>query len=420
MRSNQINMNPEEQRLLAARDEQVPWKKWGPYLSERQWGAVREDYSEDGDAWAHFGHDQARSRAYRWGEDGLAGFSDERQTLCFALALWNGTDPILKERLFGLSNSEGNHGEDVKEYYFYLDSTPTHSYMKYLYKYPQAEFPYLELIRTNQQRTTLDHDYELLDTGVFEKDRYFDVFVEYAKESPEDILIQITAYNRGPETATLHVLPTLWFRNTWSWSDGAPKPSLQQVRRSKKLSAIAASHRAKVTVRLRALRARRLILTSSVATVTLDGVSVVTLLRPHHRASRARRGVAQQAVPTRRGCAARAVRRRRRSHRGRRTRTTSWHRCRMTGKVRTGRTAKTPSDSRLRRSACCKRSHPVLSAPIHKYGGIRPPLHPGQLRCSSVEYSRYSPSSRLAGRAPRRPRCVTVFADRSTRLRGRT
>ncbi|MFC2029980.1 glucosidase [Chloroflexota bacterium] len=236
-------MNPEEIRLEAAREEQVLWKKWGPYLSERQWGVVREDHSEDGDAWAHFSHDQARSRAYRWGEDGLAGISDDRQLLCFALALWNGRDPILKERLFGLTNSEGNHGEDVKEQYFYLDSTPTHSYMKYLYKYPQAEYPYADLIHTNQQRTTGDFEYELLDTGIFDNDRYFDVFVEYAKESPEDILIQITAYNRGPETATLHVLPTLWFRNTWSWSGGGPKPSLHhQVRSGQEFSAIAASH----------------------------------------------------------------------------------------------------------------------------------------------------------------------------------
>ena len=235
-------MNTEEQRLQAAREKQFAWKKWGPYLSERQWGVVREDYSDNGDAWAYFTHDQARSRAYRWGEDGLAGISDDRQLLCFALALWNGRDPILKERLFGLTNAEGNHGEDVKEYYFYLDSTPTHSYMKYLYKYPQAEFPYDDLVRTNRQRTFDDFEYELLDTGVFDEDRYFDVFVEYAKESPEDILIQITVYNRGPEAAKLHVLPTLWFRNTWSWSDGAPKPSLQKVGGGKGYSVIGASH----------------------------------------------------------------------------------------------------------------------------------------------------------------------------------
>ena len=186
-------MNTTEQiRLDEAREQKVPWKKWGPYLSERQWGTVREDYSEGGDAWNYFTHDQARSRAYRWGEDGLAGISDDKQRLCFALALWNGKDPILKERLFGLTNSESNHGEDVKEYYFYLDSTPTHSYMKYLYKYPQAAFPYADLVETSRGRSRHEFEYELLDTGVFDQDRYFDVFVEYAKESPEDILIQIT------------------------------------------------------------------------------------------------------------------------------------------------------------------------------------------------------------------------------------
>ena len=209
-------MNAEQARLAQARDEKAPWKKWGPYLSERQWGTVREDYSENGDAWNFFTHDHARSRAYRWGEDGLAGISDDQQRLCFALALWNGKDPILKERLFGLTNSEGNHGEDVKEYYFYLDSTPTHSYMKYLYKYPQAAYPYADLVETNRRRSRNEIEYELLDTGVFNDDRYFDVFVEYAKASPEDILIRITACNRGPEAAELHLLPTLWFRNDWS------------------------------------------------------------------------------------------------------------------------------------------------------------------------------------------------------------
>ena len=210
-------MNAEQMRLGGTGDQNTPWKKWGPYLSERQWGTVREDYSEGGDAWNYFTHDQARSRAYRWGEDGLAGISDDKQRLCFALALWNGKDPILKERLFGLTNSESNHGEDVKEYYFYLDSTPTHSYMKYLYKYPQAAFPYADLVETSRRRGRNEFEYELLDTGVFDEDRYFDVFVEYAKESPEDILIQITVHNRGPEPAELHVLPTLWFRNQWSW-----------------------------------------------------------------------------------------------------------------------------------------------------------------------------------------------------------
>jgi len=237
-------MSEEEKRLQEAKDSKAPWKKWGPYLSERQWGTVREDYSDSGDAWNYFSHDQARSRAYRWGEDGLAGISDDEQHLCFALALWNGKDPILKERIFGLTNSEGNHGEDVKEYYFYLDSTPTHSYMKYLYKYPQKAYPYADLVDTNKNRTRNEMEYELLDTGAFDGDRYFDVFVEYAKASPEDILIRITVCNRGPETAELHVLPTLWFRNDWSeWiSRRAEKPSLKQVEEPADTSAIAATH----------------------------------------------------------------------------------------------------------------------------------------------------------------------------------
>ncbi|HEY7040465.1 MAG TPA: glucosidase [Methylomirabilota bacterium] len=222
-------MDGERQRLEEARGGKAAWRKWGPYLSERQWGTVREDYSANGDAWNYLSHDQARSRAYRWGEDGLAGISDDRLLLCFALALWNGKDPILKERLFGLTNSEGNHGEDVKEYYFYLDSTPTHSYMKYLYKYPQAAFPYVDLIETNRRRTRKDLEYELLDTGVFDDDRYFDVFVEYAKAAAEDILIRITVENRGPDAATLHVLPTLWFRNTWSVDGATARPSLRQT-----------------------------------------------------------------------------------------------------------------------------------------------------------------------------------------------
>jgi len=222
-------MNPEKERLQELNDPKFPWHKWGPYLSERQWGTVREDYSQTGDAWDYLTHDQARSRAYRWGEDGIAGISDDQQTLCFALALWNGSDPILKERLFGLTNSEGNHGEDVKEYYFYLDSTPTHSYMKYLYKYPQAAFPYNELVETNQKRTPNDFEYELLDTGIFDNDRYFDVFVEYAKESPEDILILITVVNRGPDPADLQVLPTLWFRNTWEKQEGAQRPQMKRM-----------------------------------------------------------------------------------------------------------------------------------------------------------------------------------------------
>ncbi len=232
-------MTSEQRRLDQARTLETPWKKWGPYLSERQWGTVREDYSEDGNAWNYFTHDQARSRAYRWGEDGLAGISDDHQILCFALALWNGNDPILKERLFGLTNSEGNHGEDVKEYYFYLDSTPTHSYMKYLYKYPHAAYPYEDLIGTNRERGREALEYELLDTGVFNEDRYFDVFVEYAKAGPEDLGIRITVANRGPEAATLHLLPTIWFRNTWSWEESATKPVLEG-RKQEGLSIISA------------------------------------------------------------------------------------------------------------------------------------------------------------------------------------
>ena len=218
----------EQKRLNIAREQGVPWKKWGPYLSERQWGTVREDYSADGNAWDYFSHDQSRSRAYRWGEDGLAGLSDDQQQLCFALALWNGRDPILKERLFGLTNSESNHGEDVKEYYFYIDSTPTHSYMKYLYKYPQREYPYNDLVQTNKGRSREEFEYELLDTGVFDENRYFDVFVEYAKAAPEDVLVKISVHNRGPETAQIHVLPTLWYRNTWSLEEGEKKPILRQ------------------------------------------------------------------------------------------------------------------------------------------------------------------------------------------------
>jgi hypothetical protein len=218
--------NPELERLQEAKTKDVAWRKWGPYLSERQWGTVREDYSENGDAWSYFTHDQARSRAYRWGEDGLGGISDDKQALCFAIALWNGQDGILKERLFGLTNAEGNHGEDVKEYYYYLDSTPTHSYMHYLYKYPQAAFPYDDLVATNRSRSREELEYELIDTGIFAEDRYFDVFVEYAKAGPDDVLVRITAANRGPEPATLHLLPTLWFRNDWTWTEENPRPSL--------------------------------------------------------------------------------------------------------------------------------------------------------------------------------------------------
>ncbi|HSE45656.1 MAG TPA: hypothetical protein VLA89_10060, partial [Gemmatimonadales bacterium] len=237
-------MDAERGRLEEARTKKVPWKQWGPYLSDRQWGTVREDYSEHGDAWNFFTHDHARSRAYRWGEDGLGGISDDRQRLCFAMALWNGKDPILKERLFGLTNSEGNHGEDVKEYYFYLDSTPTHSYMKFLYKYPQAAYPYSDLVETNRRRSRNEFEYELLDTGVFNEDRYFDVFVEYAKASPEDILIQITALNRGADEAELHVLPTLWFRNDWaSWIvKPSEKPMIKQIEGPVGANTISAAH----------------------------------------------------------------------------------------------------------------------------------------------------------------------------------
>src|SRR5881296_1857069 len=224
-------MTREQQRLEESRRGKVPWKKWGPYLSERQWGTVREDYSADGDAWNYFSHDQARSRAYHWGEDGLAGLSDDHQRLCFALALWNGKDPILKERLFGLTNSEGNHGEDVKEYYFYLDSTPTHSYMQYLYKYPQQQYPYARLVEENRRRGKHEPEYELLDSGVFDENRYFDVFVEYAKADCEDILVRISIANRGPELASLDLLPTIWFRNTWAWDKNEPRPFMQAVNR---------------------------------------------------------------------------------------------------------------------------------------------------------------------------------------------
>src|ERR1700756_4623906 len=219
-------------RLDEARENGVPWRRWGPYLSERQWGTVREDYSSNGNAWDYFSHDQARSRAYHWGEDGLAGLSDDHQRLCFALALWNGKDPILKERAFGLTNSEANHGEDVKEYYDYLDSTPTHSYMKYLYKYPQNAYPYVELINTNRGRGRLQPEYELLDTGIFDEDRYFDVYVEYAKAAPTDMLIQISICNRGLDESVIHVLPTIWFRNIWTWWPEQPKPLLNDASRN--------------------------------------------------------------------------------------------------------------------------------------------------------------------------------------------
>jgi hypothetical protein len=220
-------MTIEEKRLEESRWRRAHWKRWGPYLSERSWGTVREDYSPDGTAWDHVPHDHARSRAYRWNEDGLAGICDRRQFVCFALALWNERDPILKERLFGVGGGEGNHGEDVKEYYFYLDSTPTHSYMRYLYKYPQAAFPYADLVHENARRDRLSPEYELIDTGIFHEGRYFDVEVEYAKGDVEDLLVRITAINRGPEPAPLHVLPTVWFRNTWSWGGESARPALR-------------------------------------------------------------------------------------------------------------------------------------------------------------------------------------------------
>ncbi len=222
-------LKAESQRLAEDRAREKHWKRWGPYLSERAWGTVREDYSSNGDAWQHLPHDHARSRAYRWNEDGLAGISDRHQYICFAVALWNGRDPILKERLFGMTGSEGNHGEDVKEYYFYLDSTPTHSFMRFLYKYPQAEFPYRQLVEGNRSRDRRASEYELLDTGVFDDNRYFDVYVEYAKSSPEDLLIRLRIVNRGPAEAELTVLPTLWFRNTWSWGLGDRRPRLRRA-----------------------------------------------------------------------------------------------------------------------------------------------------------------------------------------------
>ena len=220
-------MTQEQQRLADARARRKHWKNWGPYVSERAWGTVREDYSAEGHAWEYFPHDHARSRVYRWNEDGLAGICDRHQRICFGLALWNGRDPFLKDRLFGLSGPEGNHGEDVKEYYFYLDATPTHSYGKFLYKYPQARFPYEQLLDAARARNRQQPEYELLDTGIFDEDRYFDVFVEYAKADVDDILIRVTAINRGPDAARLDLLPTIWFRNTWAWGLDDRKPRLR-------------------------------------------------------------------------------------------------------------------------------------------------------------------------------------------------
>ncbi|MCA9291828.1 MAG: glucosidase, partial [Phycisphaerales bacterium] len=225
-------LGAEARRLREDADRTANWKRWGPYLAERQWGTVREDYSADGDCWNAFPHDHARSRAYRWGEDGLLGITDRECRMCFALALWNERDPILKERLFGLTNPEGNHGEDVKEQYFYLDSTPTHAFMKALYKYPQAAFPYEQLVQENRRRGNLDPEYELVDTGAFDDDRYFDVFVEYAKDAPDHLVIVVTLVNRARERARLHVLPTVWFRNTWAWGgDGEDMPPRPRLRR---------------------------------------------------------------------------------------------------------------------------------------------------------------------------------------------
>jgi len=233
----------EEERLAAARENKAPWRLWGPYLSERQWGTVREDYSANGTAWEYLPHDHARSRAYRWGEDGIGGICDDQQQLCFALALWNGADPILKERMFGLTGNEGNHGEDVKEYYFYLDNVPSHAYMKYLYKYPQRAFPYSDLVEENKRRTRQDPEYELLDTGIFEDDRYFDVVVEYAKADATDILIRITASNRSAYAAPLHLLPTLWFKNDWSWTGDVAKPRIAVERDDADALVLRAVHR---------------------------------------------------------------------------------------------------------------------------------------------------------------------------------
>src|SRR5215469_11256883 len=237
-------LTAEEVRIEESRNRIAHWKRWGPYVSERAWGTVREDYSQDGNAWDFLSYDQARSKAYRWNEDGIAGICDRHQFVCFALAMWNGRDPILKERLFGLTGNEGNHGEDPKEYYFYLDSTPTHSYMKYLYKYPQAAFPYKELVEENRRRDKFDSEFELLDTGIFDDERYFDVEVECAKSSPEDLLIRITASNRGPEAAPLDLLPTIWFRNTWSWAHHSAKPRLGLGKNDNSGTTINVEHRA--------------------------------------------------------------------------------------------------------------------------------------------------------------------------------
>ena len=265
-----MELTQEHQRLLDYRNRKANWKNWGPYLSERSWGTVREDYSADGAAWEYFPHDHARSKAYRWGEDGIAGICDRFQYICFALALWNGRDPILKERMFGLTGSEGNHGEDVKEYYHYLDSTPSHSYMKMLYKYPQAEFPYTDLVTENRKRGVFDFEYELLDSGVFEDNRYFDILVEYAKAEQDDILIKITVTNRGPDAANCYLLPTLWFRNTWSWGyekgpmgDVPGRPDLRQIENATDMATVEADHPAAGKYYLYAEKPERLLFTDN-------------------------------------------------------------------------------------------------------------------------------------------------------------
>ncbi len=255
-------MNAERRRLENGRDKAL-WHRWGPYLSERQWGTVREDYSPDGTAWEYLPHDQARSRAYRWGEDGIAGICDRYQQLCFAVALWNGKDPIVKERLFGLTGDEGNHGEDVKEYYFFLDALPSHSYMKMLYRYPQAEYPYANLVEENRRRSRRDPEYELIDTGVLDADRFFDVFVEYAKAAPDDILARITVVNRGPESASLTLLPTLWFRNTWSWKAAVAKPQLEEEPSEPDIKLVLATHERLGTFRLYCEEAEELLFTEN-------------------------------------------------------------------------------------------------------------------------------------------------------------
>ena len=288
-------------RLAEDERREKNWKRWGPYLSERQWGTVREDYSASGDCWEYFPHDHARSRAYRWGEDGLLGICDRECRLCFALALWNGRDPILKERLFGLTNAEGNHGEDVKECYYYLDSTPTHSYMKALYKYPQASFPYEWLVEENRRRGREQPEFELEDTGIFDEQRYFDIFVEYAKAQPDDMAIRITAVNRGPERAALALLPTLWFRNTWSWGrEGEgywPKPKISRASET----ALLAEHASLGKYRLEAPGAEELLFTENETNMErLFGAQSARAVRQGRLSRLLDRGPPEQREPARR------------------------------------------------------------------------------------------------------------------------